>query len=132
MKMRTLVKIAFFAVIVVACIPLLRSQSRFEVEVNWSFREAVPTSHEVTIQGLTFTVPAGKTVKQTLELKGGSNAAILYAVRGWGFIGQELTVDGEKIPLQRIHSTDKRGTLVILWMSRSPSMDAEIVIRDQT
>jgi hypothetical protein len=132
MKMRTLLKIAAFTVIVAACIPFLHSQNRIEVEVNWSFRETVPTAHEVTIQGSTFTVPPGETVKQTHKLKGGATVAILYAIRGWRLSGQKLIVDGEEVPLSRIQSSDKRGKLVVLGISRSPSMDSKIEMPDRT
>ncbi len=128
LKMSALKKLGILAALTVLFIPFLRVQSRIEVDVNWSIQEAVPTDHTVTIQNLSFTVPAGQSVKQALELKGGGTGAILYAIRGWGFLGQQLTVDGREIPLHQIRRANSRGELRILGMGRSAAMDAAIVL----
>jgi hypothetical protein len=67
--------------------------------VYWSIQETTPKDHIVTIQDLSFTVPSGQSVKQALRLKGGGRVAVVYSVRGWGFLGQKLKVDGKEIPL---------------------------------
>ena len=126
--MSALKKSGVFAVLAVLFIPFLRVQSRIDVDVNWSIQEAAPTDHTVTIQGLSFTVPSGQSVKQPLQLKGGGRAAAVYAVRGWGFIGQQLKVDGKEVPLDRIKTANKRGTLRILGFGRVAAMDADIVM----
>jgi hypothetical protein len=126
--MSTLKKFGILAASTVLCIPFLQVQSRIEVDVNWSIQEAAPTDHTVTIQDLSFTIPAGQSVKQQLQLKGGGSAAAAYAVRGWGFIGQQLKVDGKEVPLDRIKTANKRGALRILGFGRAPAMDAKIVM----
>ena len=126
--MSTPKKIGCLAALAILCFPFIRVQSRIDVDVNWSIQEATPSDHTVTIQNLSFTVPAGQSVKQALQLKGGGRGAILYAVRGWGFRGQQLTVDGREIPLHQIRTSDSRGELRILGIGRSAAMDAMIVL----
>lgn len=126
--MSTPKKIGSLAVLAILCIPFIRFESRIDVDVNWSIQEAAPTDHTVTIQNLSFAVPAGQSVKQALELKGGGTGAVLYSIRGWGFIGQQLTVDGRELPLHRIRKANSRGELRILGIGRSAAMDATIVL----
>ena len=126
--MSALKKLGILAALTVLCIPFLRFQSRIEVDVSWSIQEASPTDHTVTIQDLSFTVPAGQSVKQPLRLKGGGSAAAVYAIRGWGFIGQELKVDGKEVPHHRIRATNERGTLRIFGFGQAAAMDAKIVM----
>lgn len=126
--MSALKKFGILAALAMLCIPFVRVESRIEVDVNWSIQEAAPTDHTVTIQNLSFTVPAGQSVKQPLQLKGGGSAAAVYAVRGWGFIGQQLKVDGKEVPLDRIKTANKRGALRILGLGRAAAMDANIVM----
>jgi hypothetical protein len=126
--MRTTAKIATFTALALSCMPIIRHQSYYDVEVDWSFQEATPTNHTVTIQGDTFVVPAGKSVLQVHRLKGGGSAALVYANKGWGFLGQQLVVDGEEVSLSRIHRSNERGTLRILGMGFSPAMKAKIAL----
>ena len=121
-------KIGVLAALTLMCIPFVRFQSRFDVEVNWSIREAAPEDRTVTFRNLSFIVPAGQTVKQPVQLKGGGVAAVLYAVRGWGFAGQRPKVDGKEIPLDRIKTNDKRGMVRVLGIGRTEAMDAIIVM----
>jgi hypothetical protein len=106
--------------------PAITFQSRFDVAVNWSFREAGPTAHTVTIQDTTFTIPPGQSTRQVVRLKGGERSALLYTIRDWGFSGQQLEVDGDNVPLERIRITNQGGSVRILGIGRPPSMDVEI------
>jgi hypothetical protein len=126
--MSTPKKIGCLVVFAILFIPFIRFQNRVDVDVNWSIQEAAPTNHTVTIQNLSFTVPAGRSVKQALELKGGGTSAALYTIRGWGFVGQHLRVDGREIPLNQIRRANSRGELRILGIGRSAAMDATIVL----
>lgn len=119
-------KIAIPAALFVLFFPAITFQSRFDVAVNWSFREASPTAHTVTIQETTFTIPPGQSTRQVVRLKGGGRSALLYTIRDWGFFGQQLEVDGEKVPLERIRITNQAGSVRISGIGRPPSMDVEI------
>ncbi|WP_411825385.1 hypothetical protein [Luteolibacter sp. AS25] len=119
-------KLSGLAIIAMLCIPFLRTQSRFDVDIEWSIQEENPKTHVIGIQNVEITVLPGQTVRQSLKLKGGSRVAAPYAVRGWGFRGQQVTVDGIELPLSRIKATNRRGSLLIGGIGRSVSMDASI------
>ncbi|MBK1817689.1 hypothetical protein JIN84_18870 [Luteolibacter yonseiensis] len=124
-------KIAIFTALTLSVIPIIRFQARYDVEVNWSFREATPTNHTISLQGRTFTVPAGQSVRQIHQLKGGGWAALTYFVVGWRFPDQQLVVDGRETPLNRMHISNKKGTLRILGMGLSPAMNSQITLENQ-
>lgn len=126
--MSALKKIGILAASTVLCIPFVRVQSLIEVDVNWSIQEAIPKDHTIALQNLLFTVPADQSARQPLQLKGGVIAAAVYAVHGWGFIGQQLTVDGKDVPLDRIKTSNRRGEFRILGFGRAAAMDAKIVM----
>lgn len=106
--------------------PFVHFQGLYEVDVKVSFREASPTTHTVSLQGVSLTVPPGRSARQSLRLKGGGRRALAYTVQGWGFSGRPIEVDGKEIPRQRIRRTCEAGTIRILGFGRSPAMDLEI------
>ena len=112
--------------IIAGCLPVLRTQALFDVDVTWTIREPTPRDHRVTFQGSSFVIPAGQSVMQEHRLRGGSQGGLLYSVSGWGFLGKTLNVDGIDLPFSSIHSLSQRGTFRILGIGRSPTMDAEI------
>jgi len=122
-------KLAILTALGGLCIPFIRFQSRPEVVVNWTFRETKLTAHTIKLRDQTFTVPAGQSAKRSLRLKGGGRAALIYRIEGWGFHGQQIEVDGKEMPLGRIQIMKKNGNLRILGISRSPSMDVEILMQ---
>ena len=128
LMMTALKKFGIVAALVVLCIPFVRVQNQIEVDVNWSIQESAPSDHAVTIQDLTFTVPAGQSVKQPLHLKGGGRVAAIYTVRGWGLGGQQIKVDGKVVQLHQIKTSNERGALKIFGFGRAAAMDARIAM----
>jgi hypothetical protein len=124
--MSALKKFGILTALTLLSLPFLRTSSRVDVDVNWSVQEATPTDHSVTIRDLSFTVPAGQSVNKTVSLKGGATAAVLWSIRGWGFLGQQIKVDGKEIPLNQIRTANRRGEFRILIFGRSAAMDASI------
>ena len=127
--MRGVIKYVVGTVLIVGCIPIAETMSEYDVDVTWTIRESTPQDHRVTVQDKTFVIPSGQSVRQTHLLEGGSNVALLYSVRGWGF-DQSLKVDGHDIlpSRSRIKRSSVHGEWKILGMALSPSMAVEIVL----
>lgn len=121
-------KIIIASLAMAMMIPVVHNQARYDVDVTWSIGESIPREHAVTFQDQTFVIPAGGSVTKSHRLRGGGNASLIYALRGWGFRANRLFVDGKEVPLNRIASSHERGRLRILGMGLKPSMMAQIKI----
>ena len=132
-NMRGIIKYVFGTVLIACCLPIIETMGEYNVDVTWTIRESIPQDHRVTYQDKTLLIPAGQSARQTYLLEGGSNVALLYSVRGWGF-DQSLKVAGHDIlpSRSRIKRSSVHGEWKILGMARSPSMAVEIVYGPST
>ena len=119
-------KVVILIAIIAGCLPLLRTQAQYDVDVTWTIRESTPQDRRVTFQGSSFVIPAGQAVTQEHQLRGGSRVALLFSISGWGFSGKTLNVDGVDLSPSSIHRISQRGTFRIVGIGRAPTMTAEI------
>jgi hypothetical protein len=120
------IKVVIVIAIVAGCLPVLRTQEQYDVDVTWTIQESTPRDRHVTFQGASFVIPAGQAVTQEHRLRGGSRAGLLYSIHGWGLSGQSLKVDGVDLSLSSIHRIAQQGRFRILGIGRGPAMIAEI------
>ena len=130
--MRKFVIVAILSALTISLIPISKSQNLHDVMVNFSFIEDKQSIRTITIDDQSFVVQPGQSVKKVLRLKGGRNSALVYSTQGWAFPRDQLTVDGEDIPRNRIYRSNESGNIRILGLGRSPSMDVKIDMQDQT
>ena len=130
--MRKFVIVAILSALTISLIPISKSQNLHDVKVNFSFIEDKPSIRTITIDDQSFVVQPGQSVKKVLRLKGGRNSALVYSTQGWAFPRDQLAVDGEDIPRNRIYRSNVSGNIRILGLGRSPSMDVKIDMQDQT
>jgi hypothetical protein len=119
-------KVIILIAIIAGCLPVLRTQALYDVDVTWTIRESTPQDRRVTFQGASFVIPAGQAVTQEHRLRGGSQVALLFSISGWGFSGKTLNVDGIDLSPSSIHRISHSGTFRILGIGRAPTMTAEI------
>lgn len=124
--MRRTPTIVILIAIIAGCLPVLRKQALYDVDVTWTIRESKPQDRRVTFMGSSFVIPAGQTVTQAHRLRGGTKVALLFSISEWGFRGQTLNVDGIDLSLSSIHRISQRGTFRTLGIGRAPAMTAEI------
>ena len=128
MKKKVTIGIAICVALLGFFMPWIHYSGRIDVKVTWSFQEATPTEHTVTLQDKSFSIPAGRSVTRVHNLSCSGTSTPFGSTRGWSFLGQRLMVDGEEIFFNQVHTSQKTGEIRVLGMGSPPSMKALIVI----
>ena len=104
---------------------------RVSVQITWLIEGGGPKDHTVEVGPTRFTVPTGKRVTRTHQLRGGGQEIpLLWQHQVWLLPWDGIRLDGRSISPSGLRISDVRGSVRLLGIGRSPSMKVTIQTED--